>query len=41
VPFNPNGATHIKTDFTDHEEVSFIGRPLTQGLESAQYKSEL
>ncbi|MFW9785243.1 MAG: cellulase family glycosylhydrolase [Candidatus Heimdallarchaeota archaeon] len=27
VPFKPNGATHIKTDFSDHRDVSFIGRP--------------
>ncbi|MFW9971027.1 MAG: cellulase family glycosylhydrolase, partial [Candidatus Odinarchaeota archaeon] len=27
VPFNPNGATHIKTDFSDHREVSFVERP--------------
>lgn len=27
VPFAPNGATHIKTDFLDHQKVSFIGRP--------------
>ncbi|MFX1242634.1 MAG: cellulase family glycosylhydrolase [Promethearchaeota archaeon] len=27
VPFNPNGATHIKTDFSDHKDVSFVGRP--------------
>ncbi|NHJ23723.1 MAG: glycosyl hydrolase family 5 [Candidatus Lokiarchaeota archaeon] len=27
VPFKPNGATHIKTNFTDHRVVSFIGRP--------------
>ncbi|MFX1320173.1 MAG: cellulase family glycosylhydrolase [Promethearchaeota archaeon] len=27
VPFTPNGATHIKTDFSDHRDVSFIGRP--------------
>jgi hypothetical protein len=26
VPF-PNGATHIKTDFSNHRDVSFIGRP--------------
>ncbi len=26
VPF-PNGATHLKTDFRDHRDVSFIGRP--------------
>ncbi|MFX0025479.1 MAG: cellulase family glycosylhydrolase [Candidatus Hermodarchaeota archaeon] len=28
VPFTPNGATHLKTDFTNHRNVSFIGRPL-------------
>ena len=27
VPFSPNGATHIKTDFSDHRNVSFVGRP--------------
>jgi len=27
VPFTPNGATHIKTDFSDHRDVSFVGRP--------------
>jgi hypothetical protein len=27
VPYVPNGATHIKTDFSDHRDVSFIGRP--------------
>ncbi len=27
VPLTPNGATHIKTDFTDHRDVSFVGRP--------------
>ncbi|MFW9938714.1 MAG: cellulase family glycosylhydrolase [Candidatus Thorarchaeota archaeon] len=27
VPYKPNGATHIKTDFKDHREVSFVGRP--------------
>ncbi len=26
VPF-PKGATHIKTDFSDHRDISFIGRP--------------
>jgi hypothetical protein len=26
VPFTPNGATHLKTDFTDYS-VSFVGRP--------------
>lgn len=27
VPVIPNGATNIKTDFSDHENVSFVGRP--------------
>ncbi len=27
VPFSPNGATHIKTNFSDHKNVSFVGRP--------------
>ena len=27
VPFTPNGATHIKTDFSEHRDVSFVGRP--------------
>jgi len=27
VPAIPNGATHLKTDFHDHREVSFVGRP--------------
>ncbi len=27
VPFEPNGATHIKTDFSNHKDVSFVGRP--------------
>ena len=27
IPTKPNGATHIKTDFKDHENVSFVGRP--------------
>ena len=25
VPVSPNGATHIKTDFRDHKNVSFVG----------------
>jgi len=28
IPVNPNGATHIKTDFSNHKEVSFIGHPV-------------
>ncbi len=28
IPTTPNGATYIKTDFRDHKEVSFIGRPV-------------
>ena len=27
VPFTPNGAPHIKTDFRDYRNVSFVGRP--------------
>ncbi|NMC06284.1 MAG: cellulase family glycosylhydrolase [Candidatus Lokiarchaeota archaeon] len=27
VPYTPNGATYIPTDFSDHRDVSFIGRP--------------
>jgi len=27
VPYIPNGATHVKTDFSDHRDVSFVGRP--------------
>ncbi|MHA1804456.1 MAG: cellulase family glycosylhydrolase [Promethearchaeota archaeon] len=27
IPVKPNGATHVKTNFRDHREVSFIGRP--------------
>lgn len=27
VPMKPNGATHLFTDFMDHKEVSFVGRP--------------
>ena len=27
VPSTPNGATNIKTDFKDHKDVSFVGRP--------------
>ena len=27
VPVTPNGATHIKTDFQDHRDVSFVGHP--------------
>lgn len=27
VPFKPDGATHIKTDFSNHRNISFVGRP--------------
>jgi len=27
VHFTPNGITHIKIDFNDHRNVSFVGRP--------------
>ncbi|NHJ20426.1 MAG: glycosyl hydrolase family 5 [Candidatus Lokiarchaeota archaeon] len=29
VPILPNGATHLKSDFSDHRDVSFIGRPFS------------
>jgi hypothetical protein len=29
IPVNPNGATHLKTDFNNHNNVSFIGRPVS------------
>jgi hypothetical protein len=28
IPMKPDGSTHIKTDFRDHGNVSFIGRPI-------------
>jgi hypothetical protein len=28
LPVTPNSATHIKTDFMDHKDVSFIGHPI-------------
>jgi hypothetical protein len=27
VPFTPDGATHIRTDFSAHRNISFVGRP--------------
>ncbi|MHA1341351.1 MAG: cellulase family glycosylhydrolase [Promethearchaeota archaeon] len=27
VPYNPKGYTHIKTDFMDYKNVSYVGRP--------------
>jgi hypothetical protein len=27
VPYIPNGATHIKSDFSNHRDISFVGRP--------------
>ena len=38
VPFTPNGATHIKTDFNDHREVSFVGRPFPLKEAGQHYK---
>ena len=29
IPVHPNSATHIKTDFKDHKDVSFIGHPVS------------
>jgi len=28
IPVNPDGATHIKSDFHNHKEVSFVGHPI-------------
>ena len=28
IPVSPNGATHIKTDFTNYKDVSFVGHPV-------------
>ncbi|MFX0107016.1 MAG: cellulase family glycosylhydrolase [Candidatus Hodarchaeota archaeon] len=38
IPMKPNGATHITTDFSDHRDVSFVGRPfpLTEAEEHFQ-----
>ncbi len=35
VPVRPNGATHIKTDFNNHRDVSFVGRtfPINEAAE--------
>ena len=38
VPYKPNGATHIKTDFGDHKEVSFIGRPFPLNEANLHFK---
>ena len=38
VPVNPNGSTHLKTDFSDHREVSFIGRPFPIKEADEHYK---
>jgi hypothetical protein len=38
VPFKPNGATHIKTDFSDHRDVSFVGRPFPLNEAEEHYK---
>lgn len=38
IPFTPNGATHIKTDFKDHREVSFVGRPFPLKKAEEHYK---
>jgi len=29
IPVTPNGATHIKNDFRNHKEVSFVGHPVS------------
>jgi len=38
VPYTPNGATHIKTDFIDHRNVSFVGRPFPLKEADEHYK---
>ncbi|MFX0178210.1 MAG: cellulase family glycosylhydrolase [Candidatus Hodarchaeota archaeon] len=38
VPYKPNGATHIKTDFRDHRGVSFVGRPFPLKEAEAHFK---
>ncbi len=38
IPLTPNGATHIKTDFTDHRDVSFVGRPFPLKEADEHYK---
>src|SRR5271157_286533 len=38
VPYTPDGRTHIPTDFSDHKDVSFIGRPFP--LDDAQIHFE-
>jgi hypothetical protein len=38
VPVRPNGATHIKTDFRDHRDVSFIGHPFPLKEADEHYK---
>ncbi|RDE17077.1 MAG: hypothetical protein C4K49_03765 [Candidatus Thorarchaeota archaeon] len=36
VPAIPDGATHIRTDFHDHRDVSFVGRPFPL-IEAAEH----
>jgi hypothetical protein len=38
VPYKPSGATHIKTDFRDHKDVSFVGRPFPLKEAEAHFK---
>ncbi|MFX0134543.1 MAG: cellulase family glycosylhydrolase [Candidatus Hodarchaeota archaeon] len=38
VPFTPNGATHIITDFSDHRDVSFVGHPFPLKEASNHFK---
>ena len=38
VPVTPNGATHIKTDFSDYREVSFVGHPFPIKEADEHYK---
>lgn len=38
VPVTPNGATHIKTDFSDYRDVSFVGHPFPIKEADEHYK---
>lgn len=38
VPVAPNGATHIKTDFSDYRDVSFVGHPFPIKEADEHYK---
>jgi hypothetical protein len=37
VPIRPNGATHIRDGFFEHNNVSFVGRPFALGAEADEH----